>query len=67
MTILGGVRHGKTLGSPISLLIQNRDWTNWRITMSPAPLASDQTSERLPLTRPRPGHADLAGGRIFAW
>ena len=66
VTILGGVRHGKTLGSPISLLIQNRDWTNWRVTMSPAPLASDQTSERLPLTRPRPGHADLAGGLKYA-
>jgi chorismate synthase len=62
VTILGGVRHGKTLGSPISLLIHNRDWTSWRNTMSPAPLESDQISERPPLTRPRPGHADLVGG-----
>jgi chorismate synthase len=60
--ILGGVRHGKTLGSPISLMIQNRDWENWRATMAPEAAAVLERQERPPMTRPRPGHADLAGG-----
>jgi chorismate synthase len=60
--ILGGVRHGQTLGSPISLLIQNRDWENWKKTMAPEAQAAPETPERPPMTRPRPGHADLAGG-----
>ena len=54
----GGVRHGKTLGSTIALRIDNLDFANWTERMSPAP--SDAPGE--PLTRPRPGHADLAGG-----
>jgi len=56
--ILGGVRGGETLGSPISLAIENRDHASWLDRMSPAPM--EGTPE--PLTRPRPGHADLAGG-----
>ena len=60
--ILGGVRHGLTLGSPISLLIQNRDWENWKFTMASEPLEAGSDPERPPVTRPRPGHADLAGG-----
>ncbi len=59
--ILGGVRHGTTLGSPISLMIHNRDWPNWRTTMSVGPVEAGESPERPPLTRPRPGHADLAG------
>ncbi|MGQ9699213.1 MAG: chorismate synthase, partial [Armatimonadota bacterium] len=55
--ILSGVRHGRTLGSPIALLIRNRDWENWRQRMSVTPV--DPPSE--PVTVPRPGHADLAG------
>ncbi len=62
VAILGGLRHGKTLGSPISLLIHNRDWTNWQNTMSPGPVPPGDSIERGALTRPRPGHADLAGG-----
>lgn len=54
----GGVRHGTTLGSPVCLRIDNCDFVNWADRMSPAP--SDAVGE--PLTRPRPGHADLAGG-----
>jgi chorismate synthase len=54
----GGVRNGETLGSPIAMTIVNRDYDNWVDRMSPAPLASPGD----PLTRPRPGHADLAGG-----
>jgi chorismate synthase len=55
--ILSGVRYGLTIGSPISLLIWNRDWENWKQAMSVSP--SEKEAE--PLTRPRPGHADLAG------
>ena len=60
--ILGGVRHGKTLGSPISLLIRNRDWENWKEVMAPDGTEGQGESERRALTRPRPGHADLIGG-----
>jgi chorismate synthase len=66
--ILSGVRHGKTLGSPVSLLIENKDWANWEMIMNPdAPSASAGAHRDVPLqkgeavTRPRPGHADLAG------
>jgi len=53
-----GVRWGKTLGSPIGLLIRNRDWVNWSDRMSPDPSLSGCIP---PETRPRPGHADLSG------
>ena len=55
--ILSGVRHGLTIGSPIALLIWNRDWENWKEIMSVTPIEG----EVQPMTRPRPGHADLAG------
>src|SRR4030066_601858 len=56
--ILSGVRWGKTLGSPISILIENKDWKNWQQGMS-VDAAYDGSLQ--PVTRPRPGHADLAG------
>ena len=57
--ILAGVRYGRTLGSPLALLIENSDWPNWKERM-PAEAVSDE--KRAPrLTSPRPGHADLAG------
>src|SRR5437899_3693863 len=57
---LSGVRAGETLGSPIAMLIWNRDWEHWQDVM--APEADDPKSERRrQVTRPRPGHADLAG------
>src|SRR5499425_2118761 len=60
---LSGVRHGKTTGGPIALLIPNKDWENWQKTMHvEAVQPPDATgSERPTVTRPRPGHADLAG------
>jgi chorismate synthase len=58
---IGGVRGGETLGSPIAMLILNRDHANWLDRMSPAPLPTPPEA----LTRPRPGHADLAGGLKF--
>jgi chorismate synthase len=60
--ILGGIRHGKTLGSPISLQVRNRDWENWKRVMAPEPEAAHAEQEKPPMTRPRPGHADLTGG-----
>jgi chorismate synthase len=62
--ILSGVRQGRTLGSPISLLINNRDWANWEDIMNPDILprpAACKRSKCEPVTRPRPGHADLSG------
>ena len=55
---LSGVRAGQTIGSPIAMMIQNRDWKNWSEIMDPAP--SEGERKRV-VTRPRPGHADLAG------
>lgn len=61
--ILSGVRRGQTIGGPIAMTIENRDWVNWQHTMSleasPAPEAGG--ARRAAVTRPRPGHADLAG------
>ena len=62
--VLGGVRHGQTLGSPVSLLIRNRDHQNWADVMSPDP-QPDEARQRRALKRPRPGHADLAGALKF--
>jgi chorismate synthase len=57
---LSGVRAGETLGSPIAMLIQNRDWKNWQEIMDPAPRQGDPERKRA-VTRPRPGHVDLSG------
>jgi len=80
VNIVGGVRHGETLGSPIAWLIENRDWPNWREVMAiEAPKeqavggataesgnrASDAAASARRVTRPRPGHADLVGGLKF--
>jgi len=61
--ILAGVRHGRTTGAPVSLLIRNRDWVNWQKTMHvEATMPEGATgTKRGDVTRPRPGHADLAG------
>jgi chorismate synthase len=57
--ILSGVRFGRTLGGPITFLIENRDWENWRLAMAPDRAPSAREARRV--TRPRPGHADLSG------
>jgi len=57
--ILSGVRFGKTLGGPIALLIENKDWDNWKEKMA---VEGERPETAVPFTRPRPGHADLAGG-----
>ncbi len=61
---LSGVRHGKTLGSPITLLIENRDFVHWTEIMSSEKLEVQPKNPRI-VSRPRPGHADLAGGQKF--
>ena len=60
---LSGVRHGKTTGAPIALMIPNKDWENWQKTMHVETVQPPEAtgSERPAVTRPRPGHADLAG------
>lgn len=76
--ILGGVRHGRTLGSPILLLVRNRDWENWTRVMQVGPLTDDEAAElaaaaeggnkrATPVTRVRPGHADLAGALKYGF
>src|SRR5688572_7799888 len=60
--ILSGVRHGKTLGSPIALMIENKDYVHWQDVMSATPLETALKSDKS-VKRPRPGHADLAGGQ----
>jgi chorismate synthase len=66
--LLSGVRAGETIGGPIAMIIENRDWPNWQHTMrtdlEPPPDAGG--ARRAPVTRPRPGHADLAGVAKYA-
>jgi chorismate synthase len=65
--ILSGVRAGQTLGGPVAMVIENRDWPNWQYTMRQAAEAPADAggARRAPVTRPRPGHADLAGGAKY--
>ncbi len=62
VTLLGGVRHGHTLGSPVSIQIGNTEWPKWQDEMSPAPGVTTK-----PLTKPRPGHADLTGMQKYGF
>lgn len=57
LEVLGGVRHGRTLGSPVAVVVRNTEWEKWSQAMSPDAVAEPPA----PLTRPRPGHADLVG------
>ncbi len=70
VTFLGGVRHGRTLGSPVAVMVGNTEWPKWEQVMAadpvdPAVLAS--LARNAPLTRPRPGHADLAGMQKYGF
>src|SRR5437762_3556807 len=58
--IVAGVRHSKTIGSPIAIIIQNKDWKNWTEALPVEDIEGGE-DKRKPVTRPRPGHADLAG------
>src|SRR5512142_2091389 len=60
--VLAGLRHGRTLGTPLALLVRNRDHANWTWGMSPWPPEGEPAGKGTkPVTLPRPGHADLAG------
>ncbi len=64
VTILGGVRHGESQGGPIAIQVGNTEWPKWETVMSADPVAAEILAEQArnaPLTRPRPGHADLVG------
>ncbi len=71
LEILGGVRHGRTLGSPVSVVIHNTEWPKWVDAMDPEPRADldevRSTGRGTPLTRPRPGHADLVGALKYGY
>jgi chorismate synthase len=60
--LLGGVRHGRTLGSPVAIVIHNTEWPKWQEEMSPAPGVTEK-----PLHQPRPGHADLVGMQKYGF
>jgi chorismate synthase len=62
LTLLGGIRHGRTLGSPVAIEIANTEWPKWEQEMSAAP---GKTAK--PLTKPRPGHADLVGMQKYGF
>ena len=70
VSILGGVRHGQSQGGPISLQIGNSEWPKWSKVMAPEVIDANELSElarNAPLTRPRPGHADLVGMQKYAF
>jgi chorismate synthase len=64
--VLAGLRHGRTLGTPVALVVRNRDHANWEWGMSPWPPEGEPAGKgKEPVTLPRPGHADLAGAMKF--
>jgi len=68
--LTGGVRHGRTLGGPVAIRIGNTEWPKWETVMSPDAVdeqALDAQARNAPLTRPRPGHADLAGMQKYGY
>src|SRR4051812_47432319 len=70
VTISGGVRHGETIGGPVAVEIGNTEWPKWDQVMSADPIDPvelDALARNAPLTRPRPGHADLVGMQKYAF
>ena len=77
--VLGGLRHGLTMGSPVAIRIGNSEWPKWQVVMSPDPVSEDafaasddvnaaqEIGRNRPLTRPRPGHADLVGMQKYGF
>ncbi|NUS72688.1 MAG: chorismate synthase, partial [Corynebacteriales bacterium] len=66
----GGVRHGKTLGGPVAIRVGNSEWPKWQKVMSADPVDDAELADlarNAPLTRPRPGHADLAGMQKYGF
>jgi chorismate synthase len=70
VTFLGGVRHGLTLGSPVAVMVGNTEWPKWEQVMAADPVDPEilaNLARNAPLTRPRPGHADLAGMQKYGF
>ncbi len=70
VAVIGGIRHGVTLGSPVAVRIGNSEWAKWETVMSADPVDLDvlaAQARNAPLTRPRPGHADLAGMQKYGY
>lgn len=70
VTFLGGVRHGRTLGSPVAIMVGNTEWPKWEQVMAADPVDEEilaGLARNAPLTRPRPGHADLAGMQKYGF
>jgi chorismate synthase len=70
VTFLGGVRHGLTQGGPVAITIGNTEWPKWSTVMSADPVSADELeglARNAPLTRPRPGHADLVGMQKYGF
>lgn len=68
--IIGGIRHGLTLGGPVAIEVGNTEWPKWQVVMSPDPVDADELASlarNAPLTRPRPGHADLVGMQKYGF
>lgn len=64
VSVIGGIRHGKTQGGPVAIQVANTEWPKWEKVMSPDPVPTEELeslARNAPLTRPRPGHADLVG------
>jgi chorismate synthase len=67
---LGGLRHGRTMGGPVAIRVGNTEWPKWQTVMSPDPVPADELeglARNAPLTRPRPGHADLVGMQKYGF
>ncbi|MBC1911057.1 chorismate synthase [Listeria booriae] len=62
--ISAGIRHGKTMGSPVAIFVENKDWKKWEMVMSIEPVPEKNEASRR-VSRPRPGHADLIGGMKY--
>lgn len=70
MRFLGGVRHGQSMGGPIAIEVGNSEWAKWETVMAPDPVNAEvlaQLARNTPLTRPRPGHADLVGMQKYGF
>ena len=70
VSFLGGLRHGVTMGGPLAVQVANTEWPKWQIVMSPDPVEAEQLAglaRNAPLTRPRPGHADLVGMQKYGF
>ncbi len=70
LELIGGIRHGATMGSPVAIRIANSEWAKWSLVMAADPVDPEEIAgqaRNAPLTRPRPGHADLAGMQKYGF